>query len=248
MSHDPRIQYGDLPLTWLWDLHPLADGAWGNVRGFDDNSGDGYTIDMRLWLRPGQMSNYPPPAYRPAHAGLPPYAYADGGTRRCYVPQPEDLARVRDIFPSLPDPSNPSWPQVETNLIAADRSPDELRRMTAPALIGLLAKLHSTVHKEPQSNTAVSDDASGEDEQQTPALTKGERITLAALATFDASRLASAADVSGAMPGSERHSDRTTREAIRKLVELQLVERPEGEKQGARLTLKGRRLAAKLAD
>jgi len=39
MTADPRVQHGEPPLTWLWDLYPLADGAWGNVLGFNDNSG-----------------------------------------------------------------------------------------------------------------------------------------------------------------------------------------------------------------
>ena len=43
-------------------------------------------------------------------------------------------------------------------------------------------------------------------------------------------------------------SERTTRAAIKRLCELDLAERPEGEKQGARLTLQGRRLATKIAD
>jgi len=30
----PRVQHWKPPLTWLWDLYPLVDGAWGNVRGF----------------------------------------------------------------------------------------------------------------------------------------------------------------------------------------------------------------------
>jgi len=86
-----------------------------------------------------------------------------------------------------------------------------------------------------------------DDEQQVPALTKAERATLAALASFDPSRLASAIEVSEAMPGVS-YSERSVRKAIKKLVKLNLAERPEGEKQGARLTIKGRLLASKLAD
>ena len=29
------------PHTRLWDLHPLAESAWGNALGFNDGSGDG---------------------------------------------------------------------------------------------------------------------------------------------------------------------------------------------------------------
>lgn len=87
-----------------------------------------------------------------------------------------------------------------------------------------------------------------DDEQQAPALTAGERMTLAALAAFDPSRLATAADVSEAMSAAERRSERTVRLAINKLVKLDLAERPEGAKQGSRLTIRGRRLATKIAD
>lgn len=97
----------------------------------------------------------------------------------------------------------------------------------------------------PPGPPAAADE--GEDEQQVPALTKAERATLLALATFDASRLASALEVSEAMPGVS-YSERSAREAIKKLVALNLAERPEGEKQGARLTIKGRRLASRLDD
>ena len=46
MTGNPRVQHGEPPLTWLWDLYPLADGAWGNVRGFNDNSGKCLTIKL----------------------------------------------------------------------------------------------------------------------------------------------------------------------------------------------------------
>ena len=89
----------------------------------------------------------------------------------------------------------------------------------------------------------------GEDgEGQAPALTKSEQTTLTTMANFDPSRLASASDVSAAMPAATQLSDRTIGPAIRKLISLELAERPEGDKQGARLTIKGRKRAAQLAD
>ena len=139
-KEDPRGHYGEPPETWLWDLYPLAEVAWGNILGFNDGLGDGNTIDMRLWLRPGQMSNYPPPVYRPAHAPLPPFAYADGGVRRCYIPQAEDLELVGRVFPTIVHAGNPPWPRVEAELIAAGRSRDELAKMNAPTLLLLLAQ------------------------------------------------------------------------------------------------------------
>lgn len=65
------VRYGPPPETRIWDLYPLADSAWWNILGFDDGSGDGNTVDMRLWLGPQEMSNFPSPIYRPAHARFP---------------------------------------------------------------------------------------------------------------------------------------------------------------------------------
>jgi hypothetical protein len=137
---DPRVHYGPPPEEWLWDLYPLAEKAWGNVLGFNDGLGDGNIIDMRLWLRPGQMSNFPPPAYRPAHAPLPPAGFVNGGVRRCYIPQAEDLGLVARLFPRIADPANPPWPRVEAELVAAGRNRGELATMNAPTLLLLLAK------------------------------------------------------------------------------------------------------------
>ena len=50
MTTDPYAQDGESrnqALTRLWDLHSLAEGEQGNVRGFNDNRGDVCTIDMR---------------------------------------------------------------------------------------------------------------------------------------------------------------------------------------------------------
>jgi hypothetical protein len=152
---DPRVQHGEPPLTWLWDLYPLADGAWGNfeypVAMFADWGGEpGSATTIRRWVTGPNgaafLTEYTPAddyiteGYNGRHATY--NGLCQDADRRCYVPQPEDLARVKSIFPNLPDPANPSWPQVEAELIAADRSADELRRMTAPALIRLLGDAH----------------------------------------------------------------------------------------------------------
>ena len=92
----------------------------------------------------------------------------------------------------------------------------------------------------------ISDE--GDETEQAPALKKSDRLTLQALATFDPAFLSSAENVADAMDRAERRSDRTIRDAIRRLVELDLAERPEGKRQGARLTIRGRRLVPKIAD
>lgn len=87
-----------------------------------------------------------------------------------------------------------------------------------------------------------------EDDQPPPALTANEASVLRTLAHFDPAELASAARVEAAMDRASRISDKTIRVAIRRLVELGLVERPEGDRSGARLTIAGRRLVRKIAD
>lgn len=87
-----------------------------------------------------------------------------------------------------------------------------------------------------------------EDDQPPPALTVNEASVLRTLATFDPAELASAARVEAAMERASRISDKTIRVAIRRLVELGLAERPEGDRSGARLTIAGRRLVRKIAD
>ena len=87
-----------------------------------------------------------------------------------------------------------------------------------------------------------------DDDQPSPALTANEASVLRTLAIFDPAELASAARVEAAMDRAERISDKTIRVAIRRLVELGLAERPEGDRSGARLTIAGRRLVRKITD
>ena len=71
---------------------------------------------------------------------------------------------------------------------------------------------------------------------------------LKTLAKLDLWTLATSDDVANKMPVAERLSPRTIQPAIRRLVKLDLAERPEGDKHGTRLTLRGRRLVSKIAD
>lgn len=87
-----------------------------------------------------------------------------------------------------------------------------------------------------------------DDGSQKPALTKSERLVLLTLQNFDASMLPSITDIATEMNPKEQLSEKKTGEAIRKLIKADLAERPEGERLGSRLTLAGRRLAAKIAD
>lgn len=86
------------------------------------------------------------------------------------------------------------------------------------------------------------------DETAPPALTPNEITVLAALATFDAAELASAARIAEAIDPSRRVSERSIVTIVRRLLELGLAERPMGGRSGARLTLQGRRIARRIAE
>jgi hypothetical protein len=83
---------------------------------------------------------------------------------------------------------------------------------------------------------------------QPPSLTRSERRTLLALETFDARQLASAVDIVGVMDPMEELSKATVLNAVKKLIELGLAERPAGSRQGARLTIEGRKLKRQISD
>ena len=80
------------------------------------------------------------------------------------------------------------------------------------------------------------------------ALTPNQTLVIGTMARFDGSRLLSAAAIEEEMGPSQRLSARTIGSIVRRLMKLGLAERPEGERSGARLTTKGRRLAPKIAD
>lgn len=86
-----------------------------------------------------------------------------------------------------------------------------------------------------------------DEDDQPPPLKPVERQVLIALSAFDPSDLVSAPKVRDAMDPRERLSERTIRPAIRQLVALGFAEYPYGNKQGARLTMAGRRLASKIS-
>lgn len=86
-----------------------------------------------------------------------------------------------------------------------------------------------------------------DDETPSPALTDNQSRVLKVMLGFGASRLLSADAIEKAMPAAERLSARTIGPAVVKLIALGLAERPEGKRSGARLTIKGRRLAPKIA-
>ena len=119
----------------------------------------------------------------------------------------------------------------------------------AAAFGPLMMKMFEELARAEGGPTGKTNDKPDEDNeaQQPPALKKADRLTLISLAKFDPSILASAEEVANRMPPAEQFSVRTIESAINRLVTLGYAERPEGDRHGTRLTLKGRRLASKIA-
>ena len=95
---------------------------------------------------------------------------------------------------------------------------------------------------------AMPTDSTGDDEAPIPAVTVNEQRVLRTMDRFDPSRLLSTAMIAEEMAPAARLADRTIGPIVRRLIELGLAERPEGDRNGARLTRRGRRLASKIAD
>ncbi len=79
---------------------------------------------------------------------------------------------------------------------------------------------------------------------QPPALRRNDQLVINALASVNSSHLASVEEIHEAMDASKRLGVKTIGTVLRRLIKLDMVERPQGERNGARLTLKGRRLAS----
>jgi hypothetical protein len=87
-----------------------------------------------------------------------------------------------------------------------------------------------------------------------PALTASQSRVLKTMAMFDTSKLLSSKMIADetedreSRPPTAGLSEETVRLCVGKLIKLNLAERPEGERSGARLTTPGRKLAGKIAD
>jgi hypothetical protein len=167
----------------MWDCRPLEREAWPNILGFDDGSGDGHTLVMRQWIKttPSLRLMNPLPIYRPALAPLPPF-YANGGTRRCYVPTEHDAEAVRRHFPELTNPHNPAWQQVAARLVALGHPRADLERCSPPELLALLDAVSvnqdakgDTVHK--RNHSSAGERSPGTDAKLGPrGLNRGEIV------------------------------------------------------------------------
>jgi hypothetical protein len=88
----------------------------------------------------------------------------------------------------------------------------------------------------------------GDADVEFPSLTENEVAVITTLARFDPMRLASVTMIESEMDAGSRRSPRKIGEAVNRLIELDLAERPRGDRSGARLTTAGRRVARKVAD
>lgn len=90
----------------------------------------------------------------------------------------------------------------------------------------------------------------GEEEAvpEQPALTNKEILVIRTMDQVDGSRLLSIAGIEQGMAKHERLAARTIGPIVKKLIEMDLAERPEGPRLGARLTRQGRIFAKKFAD
>ena len=97
------------------------------------------------------------------------------------------------------------------------------------------------------STSDVSPTPAADLDEVSPALTENQSRVLQTMADFDGSLLLSAKAIAAAMKADVRLSEETVRQCVAKLVEVDLAERPDGPRSGARLNNKGRRLAGKIA-
>lgn len=216
VAHDGWVRREDVERVWTQLAGLLHPAQTGQHLALTAEQAAGQACELNL-VEPKDYDAWEP--------GMP------SGSGWCKVLKPTvfGLAKARRTAAPTDDEDTTSRQRAAVVRGATEQEPQAMKVPTDPA-------------PEPEG------EGDGEDEgpPQPPALTRGERTTLIALAALDASRLASAAAVGEAMPATERLSDRTIRSAINKLVKLDLAERPEGDRQGARLTIRGRRLASQI--
>lgn len=147
----------------------------------------------------------------------------------------EPAARLRELLPDLAKATEAGGVDASAlwRLRAGDRFGDAWPAARV-LLVRLLESEPGPAEPEPSEDT------------EPPALTKTDEAVLVAMSEPDGATLLSAAAIAGLMPLAERLSEKTIGASVRRLIDLQLAERPEGPRQGARLTTQGRRIAAGL--
>lgn len=257
------------------DFTAIADELAGLAKRFFDHgvpADERHAIDLRIWTIENDAGRLAVEAHRAGYltiAGLDDLvAWLEGdgthpsGLPDVFVPCAENVwhgvvnlvqAAYPDRFNAIGLPAQRQQ-QVSAPTDAASRAHgcmaagESLKRQGAAArqIAALLTAAPAPIPDAPPAQGAAT--ADDDEATSAPALTKNERLVLVALARFDAAVLASIEDIHDAMDPAERLSLRAIGPAVNKLIANGLAERPEGDRQGARLTIKGRRLASKIAD
>lgn len=118
----------------------------------------------------------------------------------------------------------------------------------AEALRGTVRSTGAPLSESPTGDAGNEGIGVGDAEVEVPPLTGNEVAVLNTLAGFDPMQLASGAMIEDEMDDKTALSLRTIGNAVARLIELGLAERPRGDRSGVRLTLAGRRAARKVAD
>lgn len=108
----------------------------------------------------------------------------------------------------------------------------------------LIPEVPPSGHDADSQSDAKADDAVNEPS----ALTPNQLNVLQTMGIFDRAQLSSIKTITNEMELADRLTDETVRRCILRLIELEYAERPEGTRQGARLTNSGRHLCGKIAD
>jgi hypothetical protein len=133
------------------------------------------------------------------------------------------------------------------DLLAAERiTPEQIDRFERNRrLVADLAQAFPAMQTNEEDRPKDGQQDRPNSEEQAPdefALTTAERTVLAALSAFDSAELVSTRKISK----DESMGTKTAQHAVNRLIELDLAERPNGDKHGARLNRRGRLLAQRL--
>jgi len=112
----------------------------------------------------------------------------------------------------------------------------------------IVEALQSQRHADDANAKAKTHDEPDADGELPPSLSENQITIMRTMAECDPARLLSASRIEEAISPERRISERTIGDVLRRLIELGYAERPEGERRGARLTIRGRRILRKIAD
>ena len=138
------------------------------------------------------------------------------------------------------------WNEMQARSPGADHPRWSAGDVVSKADLEVLATVPKLLRLEPRAVPTLAPAPSTD--VAPPGLSPNVTLVVETMARFDGSRLLSAKRIEEEMNLAHRLSERTIRKVVVRLIELELAERPDGKRSGARLTMKGRRLAPKIAD